>query len=346
MKIKIVGIIICSIFIITILALLICNWTGAFAESYNISPSDNIPFGLGQVENLDDMSLWVYMNNNNIVRIIDKSKITVVRGQVILDLYGINDSAFPRSIVFDAYNTNGVINDYRFKYNQREYGGGATEEGYLNIEFEWSTSVINMTPQEVFNLPDYFYIYSIKNWTENNTVAVLINIKTYDTRNTDYNDLNIFLKLNIMFESSQSVNLFTEGIVYKGINKMPGSEALSEIYTSAYTNFQYYLQGYRSGFKNGQSASYTEGYDIGFNEGYESGLKDNSAYESGYQSGFNDGLTSQIDNAPAISTAKALFQSVLRILDIKLFGLVSLNTLLAFALVTGLVTFLVHLIRS
>lgn len=89
------------------------------------------------------------------------------------------------------------------------------------------------------------------------------------------------------------------------------------------------------------SADYLTGFDSGYNDGYSNGRSDgfdlgkSSAESSAYDNGYNDGFNFAIKGQDF--SAGSFFTKVLSILDVKLFGFISLGDIFKIVVAVGLV---------
>ena len=118
------------------------------------------------------------------------------------------------------------------------------------------------------------------------------------------------------------------------------TDGSSEGYESGYS------EGYSKGKTDGDSAGYLKGYNAGVKQGYQDGLKDNTtlnaSYDKGYQAGYNQGISETLDD---VSPWGVLVNGVNTFFNAKLFGAVSLSTLLSVGLGILLFSLFMHSLR-
>ncbi|MBD5086073.1 MAG: hypothetical protein HDT32_01670 [Clostridiales bacterium] len=90
-----------------------------------------------------------------------------------------------------------------------------------------------------------------------------------------------------------------------------------------------------------------EGYDQLFSEALQNAIKDN--YDKGYSVGYNEGYanaSTETDNISSFTWLKSLFSSVTSLFNIKLFGGVTLATVVSIPLILGIILFILKLVRG
>lgn len=371
MKKKIIGIVILSLLLLAIVALLICNWCGAFipkkasALTYNHYPAG-------------------------------------------YDIPGAN--TFTLNEVFEVYNVSGsisglnslikLVSSIEFKYEYLTNGlfpGATTERGlwvsyidsdnmvhhdalFLDDE-EWldipvkvqavrlaslasntaSVSELPMTLQiKLTRLPQEFTEYELENmpirgfnrfnmYPVNTGVSALLDLNTtrrsiLDTSSIDTNGPS--LSFRFIYQSSlvtiHSVRCYSRPDIY------PTSLVTQSLGNNTreywpFLNSHYILENYSNGYFAGNVDGEESGYNKGIQEGQGQGYQE--GYNIGYNVGYNDGTASPGAGAP-ITAATSIVRAVLTALDIKLFGFLSILDIIGIVVVLGLVLFIIKLIRG
>lgn len=355
---KIIGIIICAILALAILTLLICNWTGAFALEDNQPPAINIPIGLGRSAEISAISnLGIFAGANEVQWFFHKIIVTQTYPYMKFDIYRYPYDKTP-TYTFKVNNNDDLGYAGRQKIRVGGYGGGTS----IGIDLDYgnigSTNVtidgVPKRPNEVLQIVPNFYIESTNAYVDTTTGYINIQIitKTYGWEDNGENiEGTLTMNVTLLYYTTTQTNAYLKGKqainIFANNSRAPVNTYNNNLINYQSRNeFQQYLNAYRDGFEAGKSATYEEGYSQGYKEGYEAGGKASDAYQRGYNAGYTAGLSTTLENATPIATAKALFNSVIDIFDIKLFGFLSLGSIVGLMVIIGITTFIIHLIRS
>lgn len=106
-----------------------------------------------------------------------------------------------------------------------------------------------------------------------------------------------------------------------------GSYLYSGTLTSPAPQFSYILGFFKPStlFDSGFNTGYNEGYDVGYDKGLDNA--DDAAFDRGYASGYNAAQTDKLSNPLSF-----FIDPVQQFLDMKLFGVISLGSILSIAL--------------
>lgn len=382
MKGKIIGIIICGLLAVGVLALLICNWAGAFAENVGYAEKLNNTPTTSPDEKLKDYTLSTMLQYTvppiELRRYnYDMSHFQIVKsGSNQADISNIFASTMQfeidtnKTLRISLLNQTGVLSNTYTISNEIGTVASETNENLgrlftLNTGYQgWITpynGYIKFATIE-YNIPE----------TLNNLYIsyVLLNHTEVQT-NGDY-DMLVTVGLSDYVEQVKNVDKPNSGDpqsgyitvrMYRVIQENGGYTPIA-LFTNltTYTNYQtntlikkFHVLNTTQTITNtdclNRIVEYYNAYYSGFQKGYVQGWNEGieNVYSVGYEDGYNDGFVDgQVfgGQAPAINTGKALFRSVLQAFDVKIFGFMSILDIVSLIVVLGLVLFVIKLIRS
>lgn len=364
MKGKIIGIIICSLLCIGIIVLLICNWTGAFAEVDPYIYISDIP--------LTQIPIQQFYTSQNFTALTN------------LIIYDANDSYIYNPL--SVFNVALIVSE-------------ADERIYLNIIAEDNPEPNQTITQSIINteldgtaqnkyigevsLPRYQYLEALNDFKimagsgkieiflkengfdKNFYLSPYVHLASYNitavTTSRGYG-LNVEIMFRTMEDSptveSQTMNLFLFFINDYGYGMIntPSLTTLSinnqfEKYEDLnYTTYEphRFIQNYFTIYNNVYDGIYTNGYKYGYTTGQEQGqqIGYDKGYEQGREAGYNDGVLQSYDEKNALTSAKIILGSIVDVLNIRLFGFLSVVDLIGIVVVLGLVGFILKFVRS
>lgn len=358
---KIIGIIICSILTIGILALLICNWSGAFAEGILTPevPSTSIwGWGTDVVFNPNLTRLYdfddIYLQQAKIWGDDDTDYLSTVSLALSSDIqFQKGDSYANDKCVIKLYNYGELIADhtfigkrigtdpqfrlinYKLPVKFTDFSDYTNHEGYLEINLSIWVDMNFLHSSGItedyngFYCDESFFDFSdgkiTANWhfqsvtnkydsTANITITITDGYSADTSISGELGGANFVLNNDVSSQSNRRIKINDGELYYT---------PLSKIYSYGYT------QGKGNEVPND---NYWEGYYNG--------------YDAGKSDGIQIGLNQTLAESPPIATAKALFSAVMEVMDIKLFGYISLGSILGIIIIFGLVGLLFHLIRG
>lgn len=344
MKGKIIGIVICSILIVGIIALLVCNWTGAFAKealAQEVEPPRNYNRFVEAYQLLGAQSY-------------PKS------GEYITPFYyGFAFDGVQRGTGQAYYNRLACNLWFRYVADGDPYIQWGTGTNGYNIPLTKGSSV---TIPNIGNI-----------WTEGtNDDTLSCDLLLFDTDITGdismlrnrgiYSSFEIYAlnevmggRIRITYTDIED-NTKQVKIVYKWAVSLIGPHVIldpwriysaGEDYSATKTRIIYtptyfeaakkYVKGYLSGYNTTLNEYRDQWYNEGFVEGEAQG------YYTGYQEALNTGQPS-FDSAT--TTAEVLLQTVGRVMNIKLFGFITVGDLVAIVVILSIVLFILRLVRA
>lgn len=372
MKGKIIGIVFCSIGIIAIIALLICNWTGAFAQGaktnteraitnngimfskflpslyYTHGGDSTTPPWLWQPR-LRDISFMPYKNDVNGWGI-----------QIVIQ------NAYDPTIPNNSYTLNWDLDGLLIQGTEIGAGYYWVYNGYPGYHANDSliiSSASNVPNQDIalleawLNKAENLAIYYIDYHYTGNSIKLdicFVDIKLDTDGYPDVSDTQVFS----IYLSFGGTATNTNPTTYLTLSGESGASSGNEIKIKPwltvnfptttpayYNNNAYWNPSVVFREINPEIDFYTQqlitgkDYNEGYNEGYIIGKTE------GYEQGKTDGIEQGIASATPIQSATSIVKAVFSALDVKLFGVISVLDLVGIVVVLGLVFLVIKLIR-
>lgn len=357
MKGKIIGIVICSILIIGIIALLVCNWTGAFAKEAQAQKDDPIAIPM----QTDFLSANLYTLETSTLFISNVDFPSTAFSVAVPLFYGVH----PRITMYANTPTAGTfyIGDRRLNImlSGERWFSASWDTGYSVYqkegELDWNVNGPNSYRISIRSKPSPTCIASIHKWSgmgdgtdpvnwnigggwyissvfyafDNQylTIRVICDSLRYDE--TDYFDIE-------MYADFMYIELWGEEVYFDMVDRWQTGKGSDGLLTSNINDVydHIHIETVRT-IRN--ILSNNSQYQIGYDTGYRNGWK------YGYENGKADGISDGIDSATPIQSVKAVMKSVADALNIKLFGVISILDLIGIMVVLGLVGFILKFIR-
>lgn len=371
MKGKIIGIVLCSIAIIGIIILLICNWTGAFAQSAEaqtrtlsnngIMVSEFIPSLYYTFGGDSTTSPWVIKPRFRNISLLPYKDNTTGWG-----IHFVIQNSYDPTIAGNTYSFDWDIEGQLIETQIIGSNNYWIYTGYPGGAYEMSTiitSASNVPNQDIFaletwlnaaeNLAIYYIDYHYTGYSIQWDIC-FVDISIDDGGLADLSNTKVFsINLHFGVESRRTSpkTYYTLGgsvatTDVQNIKIKPNTTINYPMTTPAYYNndgswntavifreINTEMDYYIESLQKAKTYNegYNDGYNIGKNEGYEQGK--------------TDGIEQGISSSTPIQSATSLVKSVLSAFDIKLFGVFSVLDLIGIVVVLGLVLLVIKLIR-
>lgn len=214
-----------------------------------------------------------------------------------------------------------------------------------NVIYSLKTEINYYTPT-IKNIKCTLYLASATVVTDTNFYPTFELIPT--------GSIELYYELDIPYEliavngwQSRVDELQTAFMIYANAIRITAENSYQEGYS------QGELIGKQEGIEQGYTSGYEEGYDSGNAAGIQTGKQEGyrEGYLYGYDQGYLAGQQSTGQNnvgfETATATARTLFESVFQAFeDVKLFGIISINSLIIMVVVIGIFLFILKLIRG
>lgn len=357
MKGKIIGIVICAILIVVIIALLICNWTGAFAQEAQAQENDLIAVPMQSVFLSANLSILetstLFLSNEDFQTTAYSIAVPLFNGvHPRIEMYAntptqgnfyINNQRMSISLTQDRFFSTSWDTGYTIFQEEGSQNWDLNGPNSYRISIrtkpsptclssieKWS-GMGNGTDPVNWNIGGGWYISSIFYAFDNQylTMRVICDSLRYDE--TDYFDIEMYADFMYIELWGQEVHfdIVDRWQTGKGTNG-DLSPNINDVYENIHIETVNIIRS---------MLSHEDQYQIGYDNGYKSGWK------FGYESGKADGISGGIDNATPIQSVKAIIKSVADAFNIKLFGIISILDLIGIMVVLGLVSFILKFIR-
>lgn len=374
---RIILIVILCILAAAILALLICNWSGAFAEVAEIDDTDEqigaIPYGESATLYLPGNMLYRYVdttaspntyitnNSNGIYHFIRLLPYEGTAGDG-------NTNSYQFSITAYKYMTSGQPNTPLYTKNLEINSGAIQDTEYIEIPLSttlqpvttgsptlkiyenWVTG--SYTADEVNNIRTFL---NTKNWyirsinytfslggTYDTGFITQLKIEVRDIETNDYINLNLYrytrIRRSIYGSSYEIIPTTNNFFVYTSFRYW-GNTSISES-NPLYTPGTSLIE-YPS-----ESNSALRVYDLqqSLNSQLEQARQE--GYQEGYQNGYDNGSETAISNMPSYTAVKTITGAAIDLMSVKLFDMFSILDLLGIVLILGVVSFIIKLARG
>lgn len=319
---KIIGIIICAILALAILTLLICNWTGAFAEEENTQYLRNVSVNDCYTSGLN----WYQPNTG---------AFTCLHGLIRYDLVNYeHNPEFNTAIKISLRYNNQTSQEGYFFLNGDE--SAMTNVPYISRVGEYVGS-----PQSGIKQTVSLYGWKIIPTRIDNTLKNLIAAG-------DRNSHSFYIaSYKVAFQPGQSNNL---PCFYIGMNL---GEKLNQT-AMYYIEYRIELQFQHGDNNIFETNAFSQArISLGNSNYLTNNLErepiiytQQSEIYNAYNIGYNTGAQVNIGNTTPIESAKILFTSVWDAMNIKIFGVIGIMDLLGIAAVVGIVFFILNIIRG
>lgn len=372
MKGKIIGIVLCSIGIIAIIALLVCNWTGAFAQGAESNTeraitNNGIMFSkflpsLYYTHGGDSTtSPWLWKPRLRDISFMPyKQDIGGWAIQIVMQ--NAYDATIPNNSYTLNWDLDGVLIErsvvgtgYYWVYNG--YPGTHNNDALI------ISSASNVPNQDIslleawLNKAENLAIYYIDYHYTGSSIQLdicFVNIKLDTDGYPDLSDTKVFSIYLSFGGSSPNTNPTTYFTLSGQSNAASAIDTKIIPWTTVnfptttpayYNNNGYWNKSVVFHEINPEIDYYTQqlitgkDYNEGYNEGYTIGKAE------GYEQGKTDGIEEGIASATPIQSATSIVKAVFSALDIKLFGVISVLDLVGIVVVLGLVFLVIKLIR-
>lgn len=359
MKGKIIGIVICSLLIVGIIALLVCNWTGAFAKEALAQTEAENPVAIPM--NTAFLGAKLHTLETSILFLSNRDFPNADYSIAVPLFYGVA----PRITMYPSTPTAGTfyIGDQRLNImlSGQRWFTTSWDTGYSiyqeNGQGNWRVNGPNSYSISIRSIPSPTCIASIHKWSgmgdgtdpvnwnigggwcissifysfDNQylTIRVICDSLRYDE--TDYFDIE-------MYADFMYIELWGEEVHFDVVDRWQTGKGSDGLLTSSINNVYDNIHVETVEIIR-QMLSNNDQFQIGYENGYQSGWK------FGYESGKADGISGGIDSATPIQSVKAIIKSVAEALNFKLFGVISILDLIGIMVVLGLVGFILRFIR-
>lgn len=355
---KLVGVIICSVLIVGIIVLLVCNFAGAFkARAEELEPpltetARTIDLSRCNFLFTVDAVTWITQNDYNASSNLTQEDST---------LYIENDGGY-------LYLTLSIFNHEWFL--EGDVDGGFTSENMFDDGVYWlyfaDGSYKSPSPwieDNYSGIISYTALTNSYSWRSNSIYPYSVTQTVYAAQPTSVGRYTLYNNISILLRSGSSNDIGRIDITTsQEFNVMQSAKATFQSFTypmSTYTmqGTKYflreeviiinpYINGYQSGYTQGDEDGYAYGYadgkSDGYNEGYDEGYDDgeDAGWSEGYQAGL--GETGKPGQA-----ASNLIKTVWGVVNVPILGEhFTVGTLLSISVILSLVLLVLKLVRG